>query len=261
MKDITVIFPLHEFSESIDALIGEALNSYYDTDPKFESTLMVVGPTKVLEKFRNSHTFPEELKITFVENEKSDFCTQINKAVEMCTTTYFSILEQDDKYTPKYFKNIEKYVEVYPEYMGIIPLNEIVDYTKIEEGSLGYINEAFWASSFSEKIGFPDEESLMDYLNVNVTGAVFKKDDFINIGGLKPSIKISFWHEFLLRALHKDKILFIMPKVGYIHTVNRPNSLSDQYSKTISHKEAEWWVNLAQEEYYYKTDRKKKYEE
>lgn len=261
MKDITVILPLHEFSEDIDVLVGRALNSYYDTDPKFETTLMVVGPAKVLEDFRDSRKFPAELNVTFVENEESDFCNQINAGATACQTKYFSILEFDDEYTHHYFENVEKYFSLHADYSIIIPINEIHDFQQPEAGAMGYLNEAFWASSFSEKIGFPDEESLMDYLSANVTGAVFNTADFLELGKLKPSIKIAFWHEFLLRALHKDKVIFVMPKVGYKHYINRENSLANIYNKTISEKEAQWWVSLAQEEYYYKNDRKKTYDE
>ena len=74
-------------------------------------------------------------------------------------------------------------------------------------------------------------------------------------------MKLSFWYEFLLRAINKDKSIFVIPKVGYFHTVNRNESLASHYAQTMSDRESEFWVELARKEYLYKTDRKKTYEE
>jgi hypothetical protein len=55
--------------------------------------------------------------------------------------------------------------------------------------------------------------------------------------------------------------VFVIPKVGYFHLVNRNGSLADDYAKNMSDRESEFWVELARKEYLYKTDRKKTYEE
>ena len=87
-----------------------------------------------------------------------------------------------------------------------------------------------------------------------------KKDDFLSIGGLKESMKMTFWYEFILRALKYGLTTFVIPKVGYLHTINRQDSLSDEYSKTLTEEEATWWIDLAKKEYFYKEDRNKVYE-
>ena len=66
-----------------------------------------------------------------------------------------------------------------------------------------------------------DIEAVQDYLNFNMSGAVIRKKDFVSLGGLKTSMKLVFWYEFLLRALYKQKKFYVVPKVGYIHTAIR----------------------------------------
>ena len=152
------------------------------------------------------------------------------------------------------------WMDAEPGLFAYLPINEVFDY-KNEEGIAGYLNEPVWASSFSEKLGYFDNDSLMNYINIQCTGGIFDKDAFLEIGGLKESIKVSFWYELMLRANYKAKKIFVVPKVGCKHGVNRDGSLMDIYSKTIKPDEANWWINLAREEMFFKKDRNKTYQE
>ena len=74
---------------------------------------------------------------------------------------------------------------------------------------------------------------------------------------LKPSIKVSFNYEFLLRTTHNGLKVYVVPKEGYTHVVGRKNSLTDEYNNTLSDTEIQKWFELAVREYPYKEDRKK----
>lgn len=255
MKNLTVIIPVHVFDDTVKGLLETAVESVNG-----QAKIIIVSPKNVLSKIQEIDKYAKDDNIEFVQSSKEDFCTQVNTAVKACKTEYFSILEFDDKFTPNFFANAEKYTDFYKDVFGFLSLVEAVDFEHKDAGSIGYINEVFWASSFSEVLGYLDLDSVMNFLSINATGAIFKTSEFIGLGGLKPSIKIAFWHEFLLRAIHKEKKMFVIPKVGYVHTINRPDSLSDIAQKTISEEEAEWWVELAQQEFYFTKDRKKTYE-
>jgi hypothetical protein len=255
VKNLTIIIPVHVFDDTVNSLLEEAVDSVTEQVP-----IIIAAPKKVLTKIQETDKVGKHEGIEFLQTKKEDFCSQVNAAVAACKTEYFTVLEYDDKFTPNFLKNVKLYTETYKDVFGFLSLVEAVDYEHKDAGPIGYINEVFWASSFSEVLGYLDFDSVSNFLSINVTGAVFKTQEFIEIGGLKPSIKIAFWHEFLLRAIHKEKKLFVIPKVGYIHTINRPDSLSDINQKTVSAEEAEWWVELAQQEYYYVKDRNKTYE-
>lgn len=259
MKDLTIIIPIAEYDESVEKLLNRALESCGDEN----KILVGQGASKFLEK-NSGRDDLKNLKVIAMTQESS-YQHNVNVAVDSVETKYFSVLEYDDFYSTNWFKNVEKYVEYDTENIsGFLPLTEVVEYNaddSVPMNVIGYSNEAFWATSFSDEVGFLDIESLQNYLSFNVSGAVFKTSDFIALGKLKESMKLVFWFEYLLRSLHENKKLFVIPKVGYYHVVGRDGSLTDTYAKTISEKEADWWVDLAKKEYFFKKDRNKVYEE
>lgn len=261
MKDLTIIIPVNTFDQFVEEYLENAVASCKAAGK--ETTKMFVGPKDVLDKIKNMEGAYEDWK--YVYNEKSDFSAQINTAVKECKTKYFSILEYDDEYTKNWFKNAEEYLkctdEEYEDISLYLPLTEIIDYEDKENGPIGYMNQAVWASSFSQKIGFLDNECLKDYMDFNTTGGIFNTEDFLMLGGLKESMKLSFWYEYLLRSINKGKKVYVIPKVGYKHLVNRPSSLMDTYRKEMDSNEADWWIELAQKEFLFTNDRNKKYEE
>lgn len=265
MKDLTVIIPLHKYDNDVEkGYFKRAVASFYEADKNNEATLMVVGPKAVLDAAKKDAKLKKD--VVLLENEVSDFPSQINFAVDNCTTKYFSILEFDDEYTPIWFDNVQKQIDMNLGISIFLPLTELVDFkNKPAEGeerdSVGYVNEAVWASSFSDEIGYLDLESLKVYMEFNTTGGVFNRDDFVSIGKLKASMKLTFWYEFLLRAVNNGKKIYVIPKVGYRHLIMRDDSLSDFYSKNMPTEEADFWVELAKKEYLFKKDRNKKYEE
>ena len=257
MNKITTIIPVDKYDETVKEMLEMAVKSFVETSKNNHSDLMFVGPKEVLDKIKEA----EKVDATYVETTNPWFSSQINAAVKKVKTEYFSILEYDDEYTPIWFDNVVKYIESGDDVSVYLPLTEVFDCEHKEQGPIGYVNEAIWASSFSEKLGYFDNECLQDYLIFNTTGGVFKTKDFIEIGGLKESMKLSFWYEFLLRAVNKDKSVFVIPKVGYFHIVNRVGSLANDYATNMSDRESDFWIELARKEYLYKTDRKKTYEE
>ena len=250
MKELTVIIPIKELKDEAEIeLLKKAIDSAGD------NIILLVGPKAELDKVKD-----KSVKKLVNSSDNFDYQHQVNMAVDEINTKYFSVLEFDDCFSNSWFTNVEKYLAVDTEQISVfLPLTEIIDYAN--GNAIGYANEVFWASSFSEEIGFPDMESMLNYLNFNTSGAIFKKDDFIALGGLKESMKLVFWFEYLLRSLYNNKLLFVIPKVGYYHVVNREGSLSAEYAKNISEKEANWLVDLAKKEYYFKKDRNKVYEE
>ena len=251
MKDLTVIIPVDRIDDDRKKLFERAFSSI-DQDA---SDVIVVGPKDEIEKL--SEVINDQ-RVRLLENDNINLPHQVNLAVSEVKTKYFSVLEYDDYYTAHWFKNLEIRMNSKPGLFAYLPICEVFDY-KNEGKIVGYMNEPVWASSFSEVLGFFDNESLMNYINVNCTGGVFDKDDFVEIGGLKESMKLTFWYEMLLRANYKAKKIYVVPKIGYKHCINRPESLMDVYSKTIPNQEAEWWFNLAREEQYFKKDRNKQY--
>lgn len=261
LDSMLVIIPVHEYNETVKVLLERALAS---VPSKYS---VVISTTDELNRKYNKELnqllqFDNQTSATrsIVVNttNKSDFCTLVNNAVSD-EYKWFSILEFDDEYTDIWFDNVEKFLEFKADVSVFLPLTELVD---SENGRfISYGNEAPWASSFSETIGYIDYECLGDFFDFYLTGGVFNVQDWLNVGGLKSSMKLTFWYEFLLRLTNNNKKVYVIPKLGYKHTANRVGSLYSLYNDTITEKEAAWWYKTAKEECFFTQDRNTEYVE
>ena len=256
MKDITIIVPVHKYDKEIKQMLTNAFNSvkknvkFYKTVG--ELSIMVVGPLDVTKHIEED--FGEKYSIKYcVNNGNTDFCSQINFAAEQIDTEHFSILEFDDEYKDKWFKMAHDYFYTNENVSLFLPINILTD---TEREQFQFVNEIAWTSTFSNKLGYLDFDCLQDYSSFNLTGGIFNTEDFKAIGGFKPSIKVAFNYEFLLRLAKKELEIFVVPKEGYVHIIGRKDSLTDEYNKTLTRDEIRKWFDLAKTEYAFTQDRK-----
>ena len=219
MEKVTYIIPLHKYNKKVEALLIKAIESVNDYSG---DKICIVGQSSVIEKSKelvNKNLFGVK-KFDFVVNDgATDFCSQVNKAVFSCTTPYFSILEYDDTYYPYWNKVAQEYAKVESASL-VLP---IVELKKGDKTTFG--NEIVWSPSFTQDekktLGIVNESALELFMDFNVTGALIRTEDFISVGGLKPSMKIAAWYEFLLRACYNSLKVYVAPKIGYVHEVGR----------------------------------------
>lgn len=256
MKNITIIIPIHEYKEENLPFLKNALNSVVKNQETYtygELTLMLTGPSEVLEKVKNGLKDFENIITSCPNNTgKTDFCSQVNFAAENVATEYFSILEIDDLYADNWFEMAHEYYYTNESVSLFMPINVLAD---TNYNQYQFLNEIAWTNSFSNEIGFLDYDCLNDYVSFNLTGGIFNTSDFIKIGGFKSSLKASFSYEFLLRLTRKELKVYVVPKEGYVHMVGREGSLTDTYNKTMSQNEIEKWFELAKTECVFKEDR------
>jgi len=248
MKELVVIIPMNELGENNIELLKKAVDSV----PNDIKVLLSV-PKSIKKKLND---VSDRIKVVS-ETEGSSFAELVNAAVNTIEEKWFSILEFDDTYTPIWYDNAKKYIEFMPSTSVFMYLEDITDFN--DGKYIGFGNEAAWASAFSNEIGFIDNDCLQNYFDFYMTGSIFNTADWKEVGGLKPSIKITFWYEWLLRATNKNKTVYVIPKVGYNHKLGRKGSLIETYKSTIDQEETQWWFDLAKREYFYKEDRKKEY--
>jgi hypothetical protein len=257
MTQTTVILPIHKMDENLSKYFENAVKSIENQKVKPEELLIVTpkGLTLDTEVLKN-------IKHRIIENEgETDFCSQVNLGVENTTTTYFSILESDDEYSKIWFDNSTTYSKAYEDVDVFLPIVLDVD---VNGRFLHFTNEPVWAKEFSDKLGFLDNDSLLNFPNFQLSGAVIKTETFKAVGGLKPNIKLHFIYEFLLRMTYYDKKIMTVPKLGYKKTNMRPDSLFFNYytegSEKIDVIEARFWFNTARKECYFKAHRSIKFE-
>jgi hypothetical protein len=264
MDNITVILPVHRLNEEEKVYFTNAVKSVGNQKEGAVPKLLVVVTNEELKKEVESLELDENIKdkVEVVINDgNSDFCSQINFGVDKINTEWFSILEIDDEYSSIWFDKVKEYMGHYPEVEVFLPL--VLDVNS-DGRFLHFTNEPVWAPEFSDKLGFLDNDSLLNFPNFQTSGAVYNKESFKSVGGLKSGIKLHFVYEFLLRMTYYDKTIMTIPKLGYKKVNMRPSSLFHEFyqgSNTIRPDEARWWFNQAKKESYFKVDRGITYEE
>lgn len=187
---------------------------------------------------------------TFVTNEESVYSI-VNEVAMVCTTEYFSIIEQGEVYQPYWRKCAEKYNK---NYSVLLPL--VRNTPKDDKHFLS--NELAWSALFSEddknyEIGSITFGILENYMDFAMSGVFVNTEDFISLGKFKPSLKIASWYEFLLRCAHKSKRIYVVPKIGVVRPVVD--------GEPIEKDEADWLIKTAKQEYFFTEDRGKKFKE
>lgn len=267
MKGIDIIIPVHKYDESTEALLTRCLASVKDMaieakNVKVNTDIIIIGPSLPSESIMKLVEVDVFASFNVVDNntDATDFCSQVNLAVkEHCSNDYFMVVEYDDMVTPKWIKAAVPYIHENKKTSVFLPLVEAYDFQS-PNTPIHYINEIGWSSSFVEnELGFINLDALKTYCNFNITGSIIKKNDFIKAGCYKPSIKLSFGYELLMRMTNLYGDAFVIPKVGYYHFVNREDSLTSEYHRTMSQEEGSWWIKLAGQEYHFKKDRNKTY--
>ena len=253
INDIVVIIPVHKMANDVKELLPKAINSV---------------PAGMEIRVSCVHGLSDDLKgvigkkkgVFIYEDENADAPNSFQRLVNQATgdTKWFSILEYDDTFnTDVWAKNVVEYINEMPDVSVLMCFEDLVNSS--DGKFIGMGNDAPWASSFSDEMGYLDVDSLMAYYDFYLTGSLFNTNDWNVVGGLKESMKLTFWYEFLLRAIHNGKKVYIMPKVGYTHMLGRKGSLIEIYKAELDEKEADWWFELARKEYFFKEDRKKQY--
>jgi hypothetical protein len=126
----------------------------------------------------------------------------------------------------------------------------------------GFTNEATFAANFSQEMGYLTNETLLNYQNFQTSGMVFKKLIVEDFGGFKPSFKLTFPYEFLLRMTYNSAKIMTIPKIGYKHMNLREGSIFWEYKNgenKVGESEVQFWVSSAKKEYFFSTDRNIKY--
>jgi len=262
MNNITIIIPVHEFNDEISHYLSNAVESVMIQENINDFPEILIVYKKDIEESiigfieSQKRKYDDNLKIKLILNEgNTDFQSQINFGVENINTEYFSILELDDEYNRKYFKNINKYIKHYPEIDILLPIIIEVD---PKGNAQKFTNELVWSQMVvgeNGEIGYFNLDVVKQNSDIKISGGVFKTDSFKNIGKLKKNIKLTFNYEFIIRCINNGLIVYTIPKLGYKHINGRNNSLFDEYLKNMSLPERKFWFDTAMKESNFINDR------
>lgn len=261
--DISIIIPVHEYNDSVKTLLDNAIDSVrkqekIDKSPKIYLVCAKSIENEIEKYLKSPSEFENNPEIELVVNEEeTDFQSQINLGVSKVDTEYFSILELDDEYSTTYFYNVLKYIN-HEDFSDVDIFLSMIIETNEKNESIKLTNEVVWAQQFvgeNGEMGFLNLNSLKQYSDFKISGSVIKKEEYQNIGGLKKNIKLTFNYEFLLRAINNACRIFTIPKIGYKHLNGREGSLFVEYQKSMPMNERNFWFETATRESNFTTDR------
>lgn len=264
--NISVIIPIHKCGDKETPLLNRAFETIL-TQEKIEETpkVYLVFPTSIeknvigwrdsiIRKYQNSGVTENNFELV-VNDGKYDFQSQINLGVSKVKTDYFSILEFDDEYSTTYFYNVEKHISHYNDVD--IFLSMMIEVNEKNE-AIKVTNEVIWSQQFvgeNGEMGFLNLNAIKQNTDFKISGSIINKEEFLNLGGLKSNIKLTFNYEFLLRALNNACKIFTIPKIGYKHLSGREDSLFYDYGKNMSMEERKFWFETANKEANFTNDR------
>lgn len=252
MKKITIILPIHKLDDSYDIMLKNSIQSVEDFHNDVK--VIIVCPPILKDKLKN---LSNKLEINYVINNNStDFCTQVNLGITKCDTEWFSILEVDDQYKPIWLKTMNDYIQENPDVDIFLSIVKDIN----QEGKfLSFTNESTWAYGFTEKQGYLDNEVLLDFQNYQTSGALYRTSVIKENGMFKENIKLTFTYEFLLRMTHNGVKIMTVPKIGYEHVNFREDSLFWLYKNNedtkLKEPEVKFWLETAKKEFFFKNKR------
>lgn len=258
---ISIILPIKSGRAiAFEDFFNKCIQSVKHQKDFLEELIIVHGNEDTLISFLSSYDF-EDLNVRLESwNESPNFASQVNHGVKISNSKWCSILEFDDEYSNIWFKNATKYMNIYNDVDVFLPIVVDVDDKLV---FAGFTNEATFAANVSSEIGILTNETLQTFQNFQISGMVFSKDKFLDMGGLKSNLKLVFGYELFLRLTHNSLKIMTIPKIGYKHMNLREGSIFWNYKngeEKMTQDEAIFWIESAKKEYFYNNDREIKYE-
>lgn len=258
---LSVILPIKSSkAKDFDEYFEKAITSLKNQTVGFEELVIVHTQEQSLIDHLNSYDFGDLNVTKLLWDKEPSYANQVNFGIKNAKGTWVSLFEFDDEYSSIWFKNVKKYVESFPEVQMFLPVVVETD----EKGLFaGFTNEATFAANFSQEMGILTNDTLQEYQNFQTAGSVFKKSIIEDFGGFKPSIKLTFIYEFLLRLTYNSVTIMTIPRLGYKHVNLREGSVFWNYkfgdSKMVE-DEVKFWIQTAKREYFFTDDRSIKYQ-
>ena len=258
---VSVVLPIKSGKAiGFEDFFKRAIESVKNQKDFLQELIIVHGIEEYLSTFLSSFDF-EELNVRLIEwSDSPSFAKQVNHGVEISDSNWCSILEFDDEYSNIWFKNATNYMDIYKDVDVFLPIVVDVDDKLV---FAGFTNEATFAANVSSEMGILTNETLQTFQNFQISGMVFSKEKFLEMGGLKSNLKLTFGYELFLRLTYNSTKIMTIPKIGYKHMNLREGSIFWNYKNgedKMSQDEAKFWIDSAKKEYFYNNEREIKYE-
>ena len=260
-QKISVILPIKSAKAiGFEDFFDKSIQSVKNQKDHLSELIIVHGNEELLINHLTSYDFGD-LNVV-LENwvQEPNFAKQVNNGVSISTSNWCSILEFDDEYSNIWFKNATKYMGIYKNVEVFLPIVVDIDDKMV---FAGFTNEATFAQNISSEMGILTNETLQNFQNFQISGMVFQKEKFLEVGGIKSNLKLTFGYELFLRLTHNSARIMTIPRIGYKHMNLREGSIFWNYKNgenRLTQDEARFWIETAKKEYFFNSERDIQYE-
>ena len=260
-QKISVILPIKSAKAiGFEDFFDKSIQSVKNQKDHLNELIIVYGNEELLINHLTSYDFGD-LNVV-LENwvQEPNFAKQVNHGVSISTSNWCSILEFDDEYSNIWFKNATKYMGIYKNVEVFLPIVVDIDDKMV---FAGFTNEATFAQNISSEMGILTNETLQNFQNFQISGMVFQKEKFLEVGGIKSNLKLTFGYELFLRLTHNSARIMTIPRIGYKHMNLREGSIFWNYKNgenRLTQDEARFWIETAKKEYFFNSERDIQYE-
>ena len=182
---ISVILPIKSAKAiDFDNFFEKAIQSVKNQKEYVNELIIVHCDEDVLTKHINSFDFTDLNVVLEKWTKEPNFADQVNRGVEISNSNWCSIMEFDDEYSNIWFKNAKKYMDIYNDVDAFLPIVVDVDDKMV---FAGFTNEATFAQNISSEMGMLNNETLQNFQNFQISGMVFRKDMYVEVGKIKSS--------------------------------------------------------------------------
>jgi glycosyltransferase involved in cell wall biosynthesis len=257
---ISVILPIKSAKAmQFEDYFNRAITSVTNQKDFVDELVIVHTDETLLTEFIDDYDFSGLSVTKLVWTDTPNFAEQVNAGVKECSGDWVSILEFDDEYSNIWFKNVKNYMNYYKDVKAFLPIVVDVD----DKGMFaGFTNEATFAANFTTDLGVLTNEMLQGYQNFQIAGLVINRNSFIDNGGLKSNIKLTFGYEFFLRMTNSNTKFLTIPRIGYKHMNMREGSVFWHYKfgdDRLDESEVRFWIDTAKKEYLFTAQREINY--
>lgn len=258
---ISVILPIKSAkSIGFEDFFEKSIQSVKNQKDYLSELIIVHGNEELLINYLSTYDFGDLNVVLENWDNEPNFAKQVNHGVSISNSNWCSILEVDDEYSNIWFKNATKYMDIYNNVEVFLPI--VVD---IDEKMVfaGFTNEATFAQNISSEMGVLTNETLQNFQNFQISGMVFQKEKFLEVGGIKSNLKLTFGYELFLRLTHNSARIMTIPRIGYKHMNLREGSIFWNYKNgenKLTQDEARFWIESAKKEYFFNSERDIQYE-
>lgn len=251
-NNITIICPIHVWNIDVAQYTKKMITSLSESSNQNFDLLFVnkVDVQKEIYKMETKKWFTSHNTKFVLYQEDMNYQQVINYSQQFIDNDYFIVLEFDDTIHNMYLNTLQNHISHYGSDIDVYM--NIVFEVNNNNDQLGMRNDYAWVVNAMDNIGYLSFNGVKNNIGpFSLVGAAINKDFYNKIGGLKPSIEISFNTEFILRSLNKGGVLYVVPQIGVKHTNGRSDSYFMQCANRYTNEEKNKWYKLALEQCYF----------